>query len=181
MKVPALPFPARERRVAVEVLVAASAVMAVIARVRGLEGVALAGVALLVGAGFLLTARTPIGTVPLGYALVIALACLMPPELFYPVVSLGVLAAVPVLFFRPVLLRRVPVLFFRAVVAFLRRVPVRLRVVEPAAAVFRRVVRRRGRAARAFSTPSSSTCSCTGSTAGTSRCSIGSSGVLLNG
>ncbi|TMK87938.1 MAG: hypothetical protein E6G57_08950 [Actinobacteria bacterium] len=100
MKVPALPFPARERRVAVEVLVAASAVMALIARVRGLEGVALAGVALLVGAGFLLTARTPIGTVPLGYALVIALACLMPPELFYPVVSLGVLAAVPVLFFR---------------------------------------------------------------------------------
>src|SRR5205085_1456864 len=100
MKVPALPCPARERRVAVEVLVAASAVMALIARVRGLEGVALAGVALLVGAGFLLTARTPIGTVPLGYALVIALACLMPPELFYPVVSLGVLASVPVPSFR---------------------------------------------------------------------------------
>src|SRR5262249_56577514 len=85
-----------------------------------------------------------------------------------------------VAFLRPVLLRRVPVLFFRAV-AFLRRPPVRLREVEPAAAVFRRVVRRPGRAARTFSTASSSTCSCTGSTDSGSRCSLGSSGVLLNG
>jgi hypothetical protein len=100
VKAPVLPFPARERRLAVEVLVAASAVLALIAWVRGLEGLALCGLALLTAAGFLLTARTPIGTVPLGYALVIALACLMPSELFYPVVSLGVLATVPVLFFR---------------------------------------------------------------------------------
>ena len=100
MKVPAFPLPARERRLAVEVLVAASVVTALIARVRGFEGLALAGLALLTAAGFILTARTPIGTVPLGYALVIALACLMPAELFFPVVSLGVLAAVPVLFYR---------------------------------------------------------------------------------
>lgn len=100
MKVPTLPFPTHERRLAVEVLVVASAALALIAQVRGLEGLTLGGLALLTGAGFLLTARTPIGTIPLGDALVIALACLMPAASFFPVVSLGLLATVPVLLSR---------------------------------------------------------------------------------
>jgi hypothetical protein len=74
--------------------------MAVLARVRGLEGLGLAGLALLTAAGFLLTARTPIGTVPLGYAVVIALACLMQTDVFFAVAALGVLATVPVLLSR---------------------------------------------------------------------------------
>jgi hypothetical protein len=100
VRLSAISVPARERRLAVEVLLAASIVMALLARMRGFEGLGLAGLALLVAAGLLLTVRAPIGTVPLGYAVVIALAGLLAPELFYPVAALGVLGTVPVLLAR---------------------------------------------------------------------------------
>jgi hypothetical protein len=100
VKIPASGFDTRERRLAVEVLLAVSIVMALLARVRGLDGLGLAGLGLLTAAGLLLTVRAPIGTVPLGYALVIALACLLSPELFFPVVALGLLVTIPVLLAR---------------------------------------------------------------------------------
>jgi hypothetical protein len=97
MRRPAAFLPAEERRLAVELLVGASIALALLARVRGLQGLGMAGVAALVAASLLLSVQAPIGTVPLGYALVIALAGLLKPDVYFPVAALGVLATVPAL------------------------------------------------------------------------------------
>ena len=58
-----------QRRVAAEVLIGAGAALAALARIRGLAGLELAGLAFLVAASLLLVIQAPIGSVPIGYAL----------------------------------------------------------------------------------------------------------------
>jgi len=89
----AWPF-ARDRRLAVEAFLAASAGLALLAQVHGLEVLTLAGLALLVAATLLLSVQAPVGPVPVGYAVVIALAGLLRAGEFFPVAALGVLLTV---------------------------------------------------------------------------------------
>ncbi|MBV9411887.1 MAG: hypothetical protein JO148_09835, partial [Acidimicrobiia bacterium] len=85
---------------AAEVLGGAAVVLAVFAKVYGLHGLALAGVSLLLAASMLLVIQAPGGSVPVGYALVIALAELQSASTFFPVLGLGLVATVPVLLVR---------------------------------------------------------------------------------
>jgi hypothetical protein len=94
---PVFLLPAGERRVAAEVLIGTAAVLAVLARIQGFAGLTLAGLGLLLAAGLLLVVQAPIGSVPLGYALVIALAELHGPDTYFPILGLATLATLPVL------------------------------------------------------------------------------------
>jgi hypothetical protein len=86
-----------ERRLAVVVLVGVSVTLGLLAHVYGLEGFALAGLALLVAASLLVSVQSPVGVVPIGYALVVAFAGLLSTERFLAVAALGILTAAPVL------------------------------------------------------------------------------------
>src|SRR4051812_21915617 len=90
-------LPAGQRKLAIEVLLGGSVVFGVLAWAIGLQALALAGLALLLSAGLMLVVQAPTGPVPLGYALIIALAALMPAAQYVGVVGLGVLATVPAL------------------------------------------------------------------------------------
>lgn len=94
---PVTRLPLGERRIAAEVLLGSAAVLAVVARVQGFTGIALAGLSLLLAASLLLVVEAPVGSVPLGYALLIALAELLDAGEFFPVVGIALLATIPVL------------------------------------------------------------------------------------
>src|SRR5207302_3250725 len=82
-------------RLTVAILLAASLLLALLARINGLGGLALGGLALLVSAGLLLVVQAPIGTVPLAYALIIALTELVPLNDYVIVMGLALLVIVP--------------------------------------------------------------------------------------
>src|SRR3954451_25020544 len=90
-------LPEGERRVAAEVFTATSVLLVLLARVQGLTGLAVAALAMLLAAGLLVVIQAPIGSVPLGYALLIAVAALADVGTYFTVVGLGILATVPVL------------------------------------------------------------------------------------
>ena len=97
MKRPTALLPAGERRIGAEVLFGMAAVLAVLARMYGLAGVEIAGLGFLVAASLLLVVQAPIGSVPLGYALIIAVASLRGADFYLPVLGIGLVATVPVL------------------------------------------------------------------------------------
>src|SRR5207302_6293684 len=84
-------------RLTVAILLAASLLLALLARINGLGGLALGGLALLASAGLLLVVQAPIGTVPLSYALVIALAELISTNDYVVVMGLALLVTIPAL------------------------------------------------------------------------------------
>lgn len=86
-----------ERRVAAEALLGTAAALALLARIHGLAGLGYMGLGLLLAASLLVVVQAPIGSVPLGYALVIALADLTRVEVFFPVLGLALIATAPVL------------------------------------------------------------------------------------
>jgi hypothetical protein len=90
-------LPAGERRIAAEALIGTAAVLAVLARIHGLAGMEIAGLGFLVAASLLLVVQAPIGGVPLGYALIIAIAGLRGPGFYFPVLGIGLVATVPIL------------------------------------------------------------------------------------
>jgi hypothetical protein len=94
---PSALLPEGERRVAAEVFVAAAGIFILLARVHGLVGLAVAALSMLLAAGLLIVIQAPIGSVPLGYALVIAVAALADVNTYFIVVGLAILATVPVL------------------------------------------------------------------------------------
>src|SRR5205823_7630818 len=83
-----------QHRLAVEVLCGIALALALLARIHGLDGLEVAGLGFLVGATLLVVIQAPIGTVPLGYAFVIALSELVRVDLFFLVVALGLLTTV---------------------------------------------------------------------------------------
>ncbi len=97
MKRPTALLPPGERRVAAEVFIGTAFVLVLFAKLQGVAGLGLAGVGLLLAAGLLLVVQSPVGSIPLGYALLIALAELLAVSRFFPVLGLGLLATVPVL------------------------------------------------------------------------------------
>lgn len=84
----------RDRRLAVEALLAASVGFALLAQVHGFEALTMAGLGFLVAGTMLLAVQAPAGPVPLGYAIVIALTAVLSGREFFPVVSLGLLLTV---------------------------------------------------------------------------------------
>ena len=74
MRRPIALLPRGERRIAAEALVGSAAVLALLARVHGMAGLSLAGLSLVLAASLLLGVQAPRGSVPLGYALIIALS-----------------------------------------------------------------------------------------------------------
>src|SRR3954447_10583728 len=91
-------LPARgERRIALEVLVAASITLVLLARIEGLDGLKLAGLGVLVAAGLLLVVKAPVGPVPLGYAVLIAVAGTASVRNYSFVAAFALLAAAPAL------------------------------------------------------------------------------------
>src|SRR5437870_13809140 len=97
MRRPIALLPRGERRIAAEALVGSAAVLALLARVHGMAGLSLAGLSLVLAASLLLGVQAPRGSVPLGYALIIALSELRGIGTFFPVLALGLLATIPVL------------------------------------------------------------------------------------
>jgi len=90
-------FPKVERRIAMEVLLAGSIALVLLARVDGLAGLKMAALGLLVAAGLLLVVKGPDGPVPLGYALLIAVAGLASASTYFVVAAFALLAAAPTL------------------------------------------------------------------------------------
>lgn len=86
-----------ERRVAAEVFVASAGLLVLLARVEGARGLAIVALGMLLAAGLLIVIQAPIGSVPLGYALVIAIAALADIGTYFTVVGLALLATIPVL------------------------------------------------------------------------------------
>ncbi len=93
-------LPEGERRIAAEVFVATAGLLVLLARVEGIRGLAIAALGMLLAAGFLIVIQAPIGSVPIGYALVIAVAALADISTYFVVVGLAVLATIPVLAMR---------------------------------------------------------------------------------
>jgi hypothetical protein len=87
---------APERRMAAEVFLGVAAVLAVLARVEGIDGLLVAALGMLVASGLLIVVQAPIGSVPLGYALVIAIAGLASTATYFEALALGLLVTLPV-------------------------------------------------------------------------------------
>jgi hypothetical protein len=97
---PSALLPEGERRIAAEVFLATAGLLVVLAKVEGVGGLAVAALGMLLAAGLLIVVQAPIGSVPLGFALVIAVAALTDVGTYFTVVGLGLLATVPVLAIR---------------------------------------------------------------------------------
>ncbi|MCU1449513.1 MAG: lipoprotein [Acidimicrobiales bacterium] len=97
MRRPAPLLPLGERRVAAEALLGVAAALALLAKIHGLAGLGVVGLAFLLAGSLLLVVQAPAGSVPLGYALIIALAELASPDVYFPVLGVALLAIVPVL------------------------------------------------------------------------------------
>ncbi len=90
----------RERRVAAEVYLAVAAALVALGRLEGVSGLVVAAAGMLLAASLLVVVQAPIGTVPLGYALVIAIAALADIGTFFSVLALALLVTLPVLLVR---------------------------------------------------------------------------------
>ena len=97
---PSALLPEGQRRVAAEVFLAIAGILALLARFEGTGGLWVAALAMLLAAGLLVVVQAPIGSVPLGYALLIAVAALTDIGTYFTVVGLALLATVPVLVVR---------------------------------------------------------------------------------
>jgi hypothetical protein len=100
MRRPSALLPAGERRVGAEVLIGMAAVLAALAQVHGLAGMTIGGLGFLVASSLLIVVQAPTGSVPLGYALIIALASLQDAPSYFLVLGIGVVATVPILVVR---------------------------------------------------------------------------------
>jgi hypothetical protein len=90
-------LPQGERRVAAEVFLAIALALLLLGRIEGVAGLVTAAVGMLLAASLLVVVQAPIGSVPLGYALVIALAELADSSTYAAAVGLALLVTVPVL------------------------------------------------------------------------------------
>ena len=87
----------RDRRVAAEVFLAFAGVFLLLAEVQGVGAFEIAAAAMLLAASLLVAIQAPIGSVPIGYVLIIAGAELANVSTYFIVVGLALLATVPVL------------------------------------------------------------------------------------
>jgi hypothetical protein len=90
-------LPHRERRIAAEVFLGTAVALVLLGRVEGLAGLAIGALGMLLAASLLVVVQAPIGSVPLGYALVIALAELASVGTYFTALGLALLVTVPVL------------------------------------------------------------------------------------
>jgi hypothetical protein len=90
-------LPEGQRRIAAEVFVATAGLLVLLARVEGVRGLGVAALGMLLAAGLLIVVQAPIGSVPLGYALLIAVAASTDVGTYFIVVGLALLSTVPVL------------------------------------------------------------------------------------
>jgi len=90
-------LPHRERRVAAEVFLGMAVALVLLGRIGGLSGLAVGALGMLLAASLLVVVQAPIGSVPLGYALVIAVAELANIGTYFTALGLALLATVPVL------------------------------------------------------------------------------------
>ena len=86
-----------ERRIAAEVLLAFAVAFLLLNRVQGFGAFLFLAAGMLLAASLLVVIQAPIGSVPIGYALVIAGAELADVSTYFIVVGLALLATVPVL------------------------------------------------------------------------------------
>jgi hypothetical protein len=97
MRRPAPLLPPGERRVAAEALLGVAAALALLAKIHGLAALGVAGLAFLLAGSLLLVVQAPVGSIPLGYALIIALAELTSLDVYFTVLGVALLVTVPVL------------------------------------------------------------------------------------
>jgi hypothetical protein len=89
--------PQEQRRVAAEVFLAFAASFLVLGRAQGVDGLVVAALGMLLAASLLVVVQAPIGSVPLGYALIIAASVLTSVSTYFTAVGLALLVTVPVL------------------------------------------------------------------------------------
>ena len=90
-------LPRGTRRLAAEAFLALAVSFVILGEAQGVHGLVLAALGMLVASSLLVVVQAPIGSVPLGYALVIALAELADVSTYFVVVGLALLVTVPVL------------------------------------------------------------------------------------
>jgi len=90
-------LPRGDRRIAAEVLLALAGSFLLLGQTQGVDGLVVVAVGMLLAASLLVVVQAPIGSVPLGYALVIALAVLKDASTYFAAVGLALLVTVPVL------------------------------------------------------------------------------------
>ena len=89
-----------ERRLAAELFLAVAAALLLLGQIQGVDGLVVAAVGMLVASGLLVVVKAPIGNVPLGFALVIAVAGLANVGTYFAVLGLALLVTLPVLVLR---------------------------------------------------------------------------------
>jgi len=90
-------LPHGDRRIAAEVLLALAGSFLLLGWAQGVDGLVVVAVGMLLGASLLVVVQAPIGSVPLGYALVISVAVLKDASTYFAAVGLALLVTVPVL------------------------------------------------------------------------------------
>ena len=88
-----------ERRVAAEVFLAFALSFLLLGRAQGVDGLLVAALGLLIAAGLLVVVQAPIGSVPLGYALIIA-SSELDVSTYFLAVAVALLVTIPVLLAR---------------------------------------------------------------------------------
>lgn len=100
MSHPLRALPQRERRVAVELLLMIAGALVLLGEIKGIDGLVVSAVGVLVGATLLVVVEAPVGSVPLGYALLISVAALANAGTYFSVLALALLVTLPVLVIR---------------------------------------------------------------------------------
>jgi hypothetical protein len=86
-----------ERRIAAEVFAAVAAALVLLGKIEGVDGLVVAAVGMLIAASLLVVVQAPIGSVPLGYTLIIAVAGLATVDFYFAALALALLVTLPVL------------------------------------------------------------------------------------
>lgn len=89
-----------DRRVAAELLLMVAGALVLLGDIKGIDGLVVAAVGVLVGATLLVVVEAPVGSVPLGYALAISVAALANAGTYFSVLALALLVTLPVLVVR---------------------------------------------------------------------------------
>ncbi|MBV9040905.1 MAG: hypothetical protein JOZ68_07860, partial [Acidimicrobiia bacterium] len=89
-----------ERRIAAELLLMVAGALVLLGDIKGIDGLVVAAVGVLVGATLLVVVEAPVGSVPLGYALAISVAALANVGTYFSVLALALLVTLPALVIR---------------------------------------------------------------------------------
>ena len=89
-----------ERRIAAELLLMVAGALVLLGDIKGIDGLVVAAVGVLVGATLLVVVEAPVGSVPLGYALAISVAALANAGTYFSVLALALLVTLPALVIR---------------------------------------------------------------------------------